>query len=54
MRPKPDASLYYKHQSARERRELAEQKAKEAREALRDKLGLGDKNRIEQQKAIQK
>ena len=47
MRPKPDASTYYKQQHTIEAREIAEQKAKEAREQLRDKIGLGEVNKHE-------
>jgi len=46
MNPSGDAKTFYKTHQSREARELAEQKAKEAREQLRDKLGLSEVNRI--------
>jgi hypothetical protein len=47
MRPKPDASIYYRQQHSIDRREFAEQKAREARELLKDKIGLNEVNRHE-------
>jgi len=46
MNPSGDAKTFYKTHPSREAREIAEQKAKEAREQLREKIGLPNVNRI--------
>lgn len=51
MKPSGDAQTFYKTHQSIERRELAEQKAREAREKLSAILPLSDRNRIEASKS---